>query len=367
MRARHHLYPAMARFPSTELLRAGFGALTGLMVCVLLVRLFPDPLGVHMALGAPLGAAAVLLFCVPNSPLAQPWSVVVGTVISALVAFAAIRFIPAPWMIGGALGGAISAMMLLRALHPPGGALALVMALDPEPVLAQGMVHAVVPITVLSIALMLVAMVYNRITGRIYPFRQAGGEDGDARRLRLGLSNAQLDELLTRFNQSTNLGVADLGRLLAAAESEAAQHRFDGATCGEVMTGAPVTAHPDTRLAGMVKLFQTHAIKTLPVVNAESALQGIVFQADLLAIVSANRPVPWRRKAQPAAADVMRAAGEPVPHDLPVGALINRLAVQGSEVVPVTREGKLVGILTRSDIIRLLLRGADERRDGPVN
>ncbi|WP_175501159.1 hypothetical protein [Poseidonocella pacifica] len=50
-----------------------------------------------------------------------------------------------------------------------------------------------------------------------------------------------------------------------------------------------------------------------------------------------------------------------MPHDLPVGALLNRLAAQGSEVVPVTQPGRLVGILTRSAIIRLLLQGAEER------
>lgn len=50
-----------------------------------------------------------------------------------------------------------------------------------------------------------------------------------------------------------------------------------------------------------------------------------------------------------------------MPHDLPVGTLLNRLAVQGSEVIPITKEERLVGILTRSDIIRLLLSGAEER------
>ena len=64
----------------------------------------------------------------------------------------------------------------------------------------------------------------------------------------------------------------------------------------------------------------------------------------------------------PAASDVMRAATSTVPHDLPVGLLLNRLAAQGTEVVPVTREGRRAGLLTRSDVIGLLLRGADDQR-----
>lgn len=57
----------------------------------------------------------------------------------------------------------------------------------------------------------------------------------------------------------------------------------------------------------------------------------------------------------------MRPAARAVPHDMPVGALLHRLAAQGSEVIPVVRKERLVGILTRSDIIRQLLRGAGDR------
>lgn len=53
--------------------------------------------------------------------------------------------------------------------------------------------------------------------------------------------------------------------------------------------------------------------------------------------------------------------GTTVPPDSVVGALVNRFAAQGIEVVPVTKHGYLVGILTRSDIIRLLLEGAADR------
>jgi CBS domain-containing membrane protein len=74
---------------------------------------------------APMGASAVLLFGVPSSPLAQPWSIVGGNVLSALIgvtvgcgarACAGLRS-------GGGL--AIAAMYFLRCLHPPGGAVAL--------------------------------------------------------------------------------------------------------------------------------------------------------------------------------------------------------------------------------------------------
>ncbi len=339
------------------------GALIGISLCAALVGVGHPLFGLPLYLVAPLGATAVLLFCVPNSPLAQPWSAVIGNVSSALVAYLAIIYVPSPLTVGVAVGGAITAMMMVRALHPPGGAVALLAALDSGPVVDVGAAFAFVPVGVTTTTLVASAVVYNRLTGRVYPFRQAREDDENELAVRLGLTTSQLGELLVRFNQATNLGVADLGRLLAAAESEAAQHRFQGAHCEDVMTKDLITIRPDTPLPRIARLFQKHAIKSLPVVDEEMQLKGIVLQADLLAPIARNAvPTPGGRSAaQRRAADVMRPADRTVAHDLPVGVLLNRLAVQGSEVVPVTRHGILSGVLTRSDIIGLLLRDAWER------
>lgn len=86
---------------------------------------FPLPL-----LVAPLGASAVLVFCVPASPLAQPWPVIGGDLISAAVGLALGHAIGVPWLAASlSLGVAIALMSVLRCLHPPGGACALLYAL----------------------------------------------------------------------------------------------------------------------------------------------------------------------------------------------------------------------------------------------
>ena len=358
-----HLSPAMAAFRVGEPLRAGLGALIGVSLCAAVVSLDRFVLSVPLMLIAPLGATAVLVFCVPNSPLAQPWSAVIGNIVSALVALLVLQFVPPPWNTGVAVGGAIAAMMLVRALHPPGGAVALLAALDPAPVVEAGPLFAFVPVGLLTASLVLAGIAYNRATGRVYPFRHVEPIKVSPA-LRLGLSATQLGELLIRFNQATNLGVADLGRLLAAAEEDAAQHRFDGTTCADVMTRDLITIRPDTPVSRIVSLFQDHPIKSLPVVDDAQHLCGLVLQADLLKALSTWSKGP-RRRTRPefgSAADIMRGSGRAVAHDLPVGMLLNRLAAHGSEVVPVTQDRRLVGILTRSDIIRLLLRGSEDRQ-----
>ncbi|MFD1837338.1 HPP family protein [Paracidovorax cattleyae] len=75
---------------------------------------------------APIGASAVLVFGVPASPLAQPWPVVGGNALSALVGVACAALVPDPALAGAlAVALAIALMVRLRCLHPPGGAAAL--------------------------------------------------------------------------------------------------------------------------------------------------------------------------------------------------------------------------------------------------
>lgn len=78
------------------------------------------------ALMAPFGATAILLFGVPAAPFAQPRNVLGGHMISALIGVLIFRLL-GPSVIGIALAVSFSvvAMLLLRAIHPPAGATAL--------------------------------------------------------------------------------------------------------------------------------------------------------------------------------------------------------------------------------------------------
>ena len=130
-----------------EALRAGLGAFIGLW---LTGYFFMSP-GVDLENGlylvAPLGATAVLLFAVPNSPLAQPWSAVIGNTVAALVGVAVSMFIHEPALrIAVAVALAIIVTFMLRAVHPPAGAVAMTAAMSPEAVEHLGFWFALAPI-----------------------------------------------------------------------------------------------------------------------------------------------------------------------------------------------------------------------------
>lgn len=108
---------------------------------------------------ASMGATAVLLFAVPNGALSQPWPLLGGHVVSALIGVACAQqianlLIAAPL----AVGLAIAAMYYLRCIHPPGGASALTAVIGGSQVHALGY-HFVLTPVLLNLCIMLVAAV----------------------------------------------------------------------------------------------------------------------------------------------------------------------------------------------------------------
>ncbi|MFU1477325.1 HPP family protein [Roseovarius sp. C7] len=361
--------PALPWPHGGDLLKASLGAALGLLTAALVVLVWPAGAGLYLV--APLGATAVLVFCVPNAPLAQPWSALVGNMISAALALLVLWLVPpGPWQPALAVGGAIAAMMLTRSLHPPGGAVALLTVLAPEPALAAGPLYILAPIGLTTGLLVAAGVVFHRFSGRAYPFRlppaAPPSETAATAQPRLGLDTDDLAALLDEFHQTANLGVADLGRLLAAAEREAAEHRFDGTACADIMTRDPLSVAPDTRLRDVARLMRDHGIKSLPVVDAAGVAQGVVQQADLIDGLTRQRGMgPMRPAALQSRLDagrIMRPVPLSVPQGWPVGRVLNRMAEGDVQSVLLSDpDGRLTGILTRSDILALLLRGAGAR------
>ena len=84
MRAFFNWLPGPSNVSRPEQLRAAAGALCGLLITALFAHYLLARTGTSIFMIAPMGASAVLLFAVPASPLAQPWSVFGGNVVSGL-------------------------------------------------------------------------------------------------------------------------------------------------------------------------------------------------------------------------------------------------------------------------------------------
>lgn len=369
------LGPAVARPPLAEAVRAGLGALVALALVGLLVLGPTVDLALGLYLIAPFGASSVLLFAVPNSPLAQPWSVIIGNTVAALVGVAVCLVVPDPTArIALAVGGSILVMLLCRAAHPPAGAVAMTAAMNPEAVQHLGFWFALAPVALGSAALVALAIPYARLTGRHYPFRQfddpnSHGTADPEPAERLGLTEAELSDLLDRYRQSFNLGVEDLARLIAAAELQAAGHRTGALTAGEIMSRNLVTVPPEAPLLTVADLFRQHRFTSLPVVTGGGRYLGVIFQIHLITRVRAAafqthsgfagafRALLRAGPNPPVTAEGIMDTNLPCAQaDTPIAALLPMMADGNVDAVPVLADARIVGIVTRSDLIAALAR-----------
>ena len=170
--------PAQPLANQAQALRAAFGAAAGLMLTQIglwglsrIMGLADQGVWVHPLMMAPLGASAVLIYAVPTSPMAQPWSVVVGNSLAAALALNVLQLgLPSGAALGVAVFASLVAMAWARCLHPPGGAVALATVLAAPLGWQAGLLWLGLTVFAGSVLLMGFGVAFHRIFGRPYPF-----------------------------------------------------------------------------------------------------------------------------------------------------------------------------------------------------
>lgn len=111
---------------------------------------------------ASMGASAVLLFGVPHGQLSQPWPVIAGHFVSALIGVVCARWIQPPELAAAcAVGLAIAAMHQLKCIHPPGGATALTAVLGSSSIHDLGFHFVFFPVLANAVTMVLIAVLFN--------------------------------------------------------------------------------------------------------------------------------------------------------------------------------------------------------------
>lgn len=202
---------------------SGLGGLLGILSISLVSRHFIA--GDEAAwVVASMGASAVLLFAVPHGPLSQPWPVLGGHVISALIGVACARWVPQPVLASAlAVGIAIGCMHYLRCIHPPGGATALTAVIGGGNIQALGFGYVFTPVMLNAMVMVLIAIAFNyAFHWRRYPamlavVHKAGkGAQGDDSRQE-GLSERDLEKALQAMNSTIDINGQDLAEIYRLA------------------------------------------------------------------------------------------------------------------------------------------------------
>lgn len=363
------LWPASVAVDQRERWRAATGALLGVAFAGLLCRFLAPRLGFDAWLVAPLGATALLVFALPASPQAQPWPVLVGSILAALTGVACSVWVPDIALAGAlAVGVSILLMFATRSLHPPAGAMALYAVLSG----AESPWFAVFPVACNVMLLLAMGVLYNRITGRSYPHRQVAAATPAGSRF----TSADLDAALAHYGQVLDVSRPDLEELLKFAEAQAYQRRLGDLKCDDIMTRDVVTADYAMPLEQAWRLMRERSIKALPVVDSARRLIGIVTAGDFLRHAQlddiAGLPARLRqllRASTTTHSDKLEVVGQIMSRKVrvastgrPLVELVSLLAEGGHHHIPIVDEGlRLVGIVTQTDLVSALYSMAPAR------
>lgn len=380
LRLRHlftSIVPSSIQINLLERLRASCGALLGILITGLIS---------HQTLGegselpfliAPMGASAVLLFALPSSPLAQPWSILLGNTISAAVGVGCASVLGnTPFAAAIAVALATAAMFASNSLHPPGGAIALSAVLGGPSIQAQGFLYIISPVALNSVVLLIMALIFNNLTKHRYPHIHTEAKNLHKTKdrtpgERLGFKSEDLDFAINQFNEVLDINRDNLEKLFRQAEMHSYQRRFRAMTCADIMSRDIVRITYETPLEEAWQLLRKHKIKALPVVDDTQKVIGILTLIDFMKHanldVYQDYEIKLRQLIQSTTelssgrprvvGQIMTTSVITAGIETHIAFLVPMLSDAGMHHIPIINEqAKLVGIVTQSDLIAGLFR-----------
>ena len=203
------------------------GGLLGILVVLWVSHFWLGAHGGVLAV-ASMGASAVLLFAAPHGAMSQPWPVLGGNVVSAVIGVSCARWLGHEPMLAASLAVALSIAVMygLRCLHPPGGATALYAVLGGDAVHALGYGYVFSPVLLNVVVLLAVAVAFNYpFAWRRYPQRwwraasqpEVAGDPLSVAEEKLMIPHSSLVYALSQLDTFVDVSEADLQRIYALA------------------------------------------------------------------------------------------------------------------------------------------------------
>lgn len=323
---------------------------------------------------ASMGASSVLLFAAPHSPLAQPWPLVGGHLVSALAGVTCAQWIASvPFAAASAVALAIGLMFTLRCLHPPGGATALIPVLGGEALRSAGYGFVLSPILANVLVLLLLALVVNNVApGRRWPV--AGRAAGEGRRAPVaaaggGPTSADLEAALAEMGAYIDVSESDLEQIYARAVLHSRARLLGEIHCRDIMQREVTTAQFGDSLESIWESMRTDKLKGVVVVDRARRVIGIVTIVDFLKrselrgagsvfarLRAFLRPSPGVTTDKPeTVGEIMSAPVVTVHQDAHIVTLIPLFARHAIHHLPVLDdERRLVGMVTQTELMAAL-------------
>lgn len=320
---------------------------------------------------ASMGASAVILFCLPNSPMARTWPLVGGHLLSSAVGVACATFLPRSWPTAAlAVGAAVLVMQFARCLHPPGGASALIPALGGADLHELGWLFLLKPVA-LNVGVMLAA---SAAFNYVRDFRREPQPASPIERPpleRLGIRGEDIHAALQDLREIVDISEADLNRIYNLASIRVLEREFGALTCSAIMSRELATVEFGDELEVAWRKMIDGGHRALPVIDRARRVVGMLTAADFVRYAGTERLVglgerlrrlirrtPELYSDKPeVVGQIMSTSVVSAKVDTTIAELAFTMTQRGLRQVPIIDErDKLVGLVTLTDLSAALYR-----------
>jgi CBS domain-containing membrane protein len=350
---------------------------TAILVTALLTRQISAS-SAYPIMVASMGASAVILFIIPHSPLAQPWPLIGGQLVSASIGIACTQLIAdTPLASACAAGGSVLAMLLLRCLHPPGAATALAPTLSGNSLTALGYDFVLAPVGLNVAVMLMLAIAINRwLLGYQYPIAPYPAERKRTQQnalvepqQRAEISVQDLESALKNMEMFMDIAPTDLNRLLTDIDMRRFQRFRGNMTCADIMVKNVFTVEYGTEVEDAWKIMHGEKLKAMPVIDKHRRVIGIITWHEFFKFVdlSAYHNFPQRFRAfirrspgettnkPEAVGHLMTRSVAVLQENVHIAALIPLMSDRGLRQIPIVNaENRLVGMVYQANLIAAL-------------
>jgi CBS domain-containing membrane protein len=188
----------------------------------------------------------------------------------------------------------------------------------------------------------------------------------------MGLTDGDIYEAMKAIPGYLDITPGDFRELYCHAYRKALERIASSVSARDMMTREVVFVEPEAPLAEVAKLMGRLGISGLPVVDEHKRVVGVISEKDFLSRMGEPSPknfmtvvanclrakgciaLPIRAKK---AKDIMSTPGVSVSEDAPFSTIREEMAQRSINRVPVIdSQGRIVGIITRNDLIAATLR-----------
>jgi CBS domain-containing membrane protein len=341
---------------------------------------------------ASMGASAVILFIIPNSPLAQPWPLVGGQLVSTAIGVASAQLVTdTAFASAYAVGGSVLAMLLLRCLHPPGAAAALAPVLGGHPITTLGYGFVLMPVGLNVAVMLMMAIVINRLLLRHeYP---AGSRQLSVRKKNnhlvivepaqlTGISVQDVEQALHNRDTFMDISSGDLSKLLTDVQ----KHRFEKfsgqITCGDIMVSNVLSVEYGTDVEEAWNIMQHENLIAIPVIDRSRRVIGILtahdffkfinvidnetFQEKFLAFIRRTPDVSTNKPES--VGHIMSSPVTVLAENTHITDLIPLMSDQSYRQIPIiNNENRLVGMVYQASLIAALYNERQNHKNIKLN